>query len=168
ILFASVALASLPWRPLAWVAAVVLIAMNLLVVNQYVAQFERDGAGEVFSDAVYPLSASLDAYADRTLYVVDWGIYENLNLLHQGRLDFRVVIDPLNTDSPSANQLAEIREMLEDLSGLILAHVPEHDILPKRAVRLDRAARTLGYRREVVQTIPDSNGRPMFEILRFV
>jgi len=37
VLFASVALASLPWRPLAWAAATIMIAMNLLVVNQYVA-----------------------------------------------------------------------------------------------------------------------------------
>ena len=90
ILFVSVALASLPWRPIAWAAAAVMIAMNLLVLNQYVYQFERDGAGDVFTDALYPLSATLDSYADRTLYVVDWGIYENLNLLHEGRLNFRI------------------------------------------------------------------------------
>ena len=94
ILFAAVALASLPWRPLAWAAAAVMIAMNLLVLNQYVMQFERDGAGDVFTDALYPLSASLDSYADRTLYVIDWGLYENLNLLHQGRLDFRIAHRP--------------------------------------------------------------------------
>src|SRR4029079_16941325 len=74
ILFASVALTSLPWRPLAWVAGGFLVVMNLLGMNQYVAQFERNGAGEVFSDALYPLSASLDSYADDTLYVIDWGL----------------------------------------------------------------------------------------------
>jgi hypothetical protein len=162
------ALASLPWRPLAWAAATVMIAMNLLVVNQYVAQFERNGAGDVFTDALYPLSAGLDSYTDRTLYVVDWGIYENLNLLHQGRLSFRISLGPLSTDSPNPEQLAEIRDMLRDPLGLILNHVREHEVFPDRAVRLDRAARSLGYRREVVSTIPDSNGRPMFEILRFV
>jgi len=167
-LFACVALASLPWRPLAWAAAVVMIAMNLLVVNQYLYQFERDGTGDIWTDALNPLSASLDAYADRTMYVVDWGIYENLNLLHQGRLNFRTVIGPLNTDSPSAEELAEIRDMLRDPDGLILNHVREHEVFPDRAARLDRAARSLGYRREVVSTITDSNGRPMFEIVRFV
>ena len=40
-------------------------------------------------------------YADRTLYVIDWGIYENLNLLHQGRLDFRIALEPLDDGSPS-------------------------------------------------------------------
>ena len=52
ILFAAIALASLPWRPLAWTAACVMIAMNLLVLNQYVYQFERDGAGDVFTRCV--------------------------------------------------------------------------------------------------------------------
>ena len=105
ILFAAIALASLPWRPVAWAAAIVMVAMNLLVLNQYVYQFERDGTGDVWTDALNPLSASLDTYADRTLYVIDWGIFENLNLLHQGRLDFRIGHDPLHTDSPEPQQL---------------------------------------------------------------
>jgi 4-amino-4-deoxy-L-arabinose transferase-like glycosyltransferase len=168
ILFTAVALASLPWRPLAWAAAVSMIAMNLLVLNQYVYQFERDGAGDVFTDALNPLSASLDSYADRNLYFIDWGIYENLNLLHEGRLNFRNAIDPVHTDSPGAEQLAEIRDLLRDPRGLILDHVREHEVFPDVGARLDRAARSFGYRREVVRTIPDSNGRPMFEIVRFV
>jgi len=168
ILFAAVALASLPWRPLAWIAACVMIAMNLLVLNQYVYQFERDGAGDVFTDALNPLSASLDSYADRNLYVIDWGIYENLNLLHEGRLDFRILIGPVNTDSPTPEQIDAVRAMLHDPSALVLDHVREHEVFPNVGARLVRVARSLGYRREVVRSISDSNGRPMFEIVRFV
>jgi hypothetical protein len=167
ILFASVALASLPWRPLAWAAAAVMIAMNLLVLNQYVYQFERDGTGDVWTDALSPLSTSLDEYAGRTFYLIDWGLSDNLNLLHQGRLDLRTETGPVNTDSPSPEQLGEIRDMLRDSSGLILDHVREHEVFPDVGVRLDRAAQSFGYHREVVRTIPDSNGRPMFELLRF-
>jgi len=122
----------------------------------------------VFTDALYPLSSSLDSYTDRTLYVVDWGIYENLNLLHEGRLSFHVSLGPLSTDSPSPEQLDQIREMLRDPGGLILDHVREREVFPSVGARLDRAARALGYRREIVSTVPDSNGRPMFEIVRFV
>jgi hypothetical protein len=142
--------------------------MNLLVLNQYIYQFERDGAGDVFSDALNPLSASLDDYATRNLYVIDWGIYENLNLLHQGRLDFRVVQDPLLTDTPSSKELGQIHDMVRDPDGLILDHVREHEVFSKVGVRLEQAARALGYHREMVRTIPDSNGRPMFEMVRFV
>jgi len=168
ILFVAVALVSLPWRPLAWTAAVVMIAMNLLVLNQYIYQFERDGTGDVWTDALGPLSTSLDAYAGRTFYVIDWGIFENVNLLHEGRLDLRIAHDPLHTDSPDPEQLAQIGEMLRDSGGLILDHVREKEVFPDVGARLDRAARSFGYRREVVRGVPDSNGRPMFEILRFV
>jgi hypothetical protein len=74
---------------------------------------------------------------------------------------------PVNTDSPSPEQLGEIREMLQDPGGLILDHVREHEVFPNVGARLDRAAQSLGYVKEVVRTIPDSNGRPMFEIVRF-
>ena len=168
ILFASIALASLPWRPLAWAAAAVMIAMNLLVLNQYVYQFERDGAGDVWTDALNPLSASLDEYPGRTFYLIDWGLSENLNLLRQGRLDLRPVTGPVTTDSPSPEQLGEIQDMLRDPGGLILEHVPAHEVFPNVDERLDRAAQSLGYVKEVVRTIPDSNGRPMFEIVQFV
>jgi hypothetical protein len=168
ILFVAVALASLPWRRLAWIIGAGMIGMNLLVLNQYVAQLERNGAGDVFTDAIYPLSSSLDAYADRTLYLIDWGLYDNLNLLHQGRLNLRVAYDPLATDSVSPEQLGEIRKMLKNPDALILDHVREHESFKGAGVRLERAAQSMGYRKEVVQTIADSNGRPMFEILRFV
>jgi len=168
ILFVSVALASLPWRPLAWIVGIGMIGMNLLVVNQYAAQFERNGAGDVFTDAIYPLSSGLDAYADRTLYLIDWGLYDNLNLLHQGRLDLRTATGPLAPDSANPEQLGEIRQMLQNPQALMLDHVREHEVFQSPGVRLERAARSLGYRKEVVRTISDSNGRPMFEILRFV
>jgi 4-amino-4-deoxy-L-arabinose transferase-like glycosyltransferase len=167
ILFVAVALASLPWRPVAWGAAAIMIAMNLLVWNQYAYQFCRNGAGDVFTDALNPLSASLDEYPGRIFYLVDWGLYDNLNLLHEGRLDLRIATGPLNTDSPSPEQLAEIREMLDNLSALIVDHVPEHEVFPNVGTRLDRAAESLGYLKQVVRTVPDSNSRPMFEILRF-
>jgi hypothetical protein len=168
ILFAAIALASLPSRRIAWTAAAGMIAMNLLVLNQYVYQFERDGAGDVFTDAINPLSSSLEAYAGRNLYVIDWGIYENLNLLHEGRLGFRILQDPLLTDSPGPKELGQIRDMLQDPGGLVLDHVREHEVFPNVGARLDQAAHSFGYRRVVVRTIPDSNGRPRFEILRFV
>lgn len=168
ILFVVVALASLPWRRLAWAVGIGMIGMNLLVVIQYAAQFERNGAGDVFTDAIYPLSRGLDAYRDRTAYVIDWGLYDNLNLLHQGRLDLRIALEPLATDSPGAEQLGEIRQMLRNPETLIVDHVREHEVFRGAGVRLEHAARSMGYRREVVQTIPDSNGRPMFEIVRFV
>jgi hypothetical protein len=74
---------------------------------------------------------------------------------------------PVITDSPTAEQLAEIRDMLGDPEALIVDHVREHEVFPNVGARLDQAAQSFGYRRKVVRTVPDSNGRPMFEIVRF-
>ena len=122
-----------------------------------------------FTDALYPLSASLDEYAGRTFYVVDWGIYENLNLLHQGRLDFRIALEPLSVDTPHPEQLGEIRDdaarSRRPGPGPTFANTR---YFPMWAHGWSRAAESLGYRPEVVRTILDSNSRPMFEIVRFV
>jgi hypothetical protein len=155
------------WRPLAWAAAIVMIAMNLLVLNQYMYQFERDGTGDIWTDALNPLSSSLDEYADRTFYLIDWGLSDNLNLLHEGRLNLHMETGPVNADPPTPEQLGEIRDMVRDPNGLILDHVREHEVFPDVGARLDRAARSFGYHREVVRSISDSNGRPMFEIVHF-
>jgi hypothetical protein len=40
-------------------------------------------------------------------------------------------------------------------------------VFPSVGARLDRIARSLGYHKEMVRTISDSNGRPMFEIIHF-
>ena len=61
-----------------------------------------------------------------------------------------------------------IRDMLRDPHALVLDHVQKHEVFQNSGLRLDRAAGLLGYRPEVVRTIPDSNGRPMFEIVQFV
>jgi hypothetical protein len=43
-----------------------------------------------WSDAIYPLAASLQAdHADRTVQLMDWGAYHGLNLLSAGRLHLR-------------------------------------------------------------------------------
>ena len=53
ILFAVSALAQIRWRWAAIAAASALLLMNVLVVNQYILQFERDGAAQNFTDALF-------------------------------------------------------------------------------------------------------------------
>ncbi len=69
IVFAVSVLASIRWRWIAIVAAAGMIFMNLLVVNQYVLQFERYGAeAPDYSDAsVSPEPRALPE--DETIYV---------------------------------------------------------------------------------------------------
>jgi 4-amino-4-deoxy-L-arabinose transferase-like glycosyltransferase len=166
-LFVATALASLPWRKLAMTAGAALVAINLLVVNQAIADFERNGAIESFSDAVFPLSKEFTDPA-RPVITVDWGIVNVLSFLHHGQLTLRVGDPPFKTDSPSEEDRKSMDWLLLTDDPVFVTHVPGLENTPEVRPRLDRAAAERGLRRELIKIVPDSNGRPVFEIFRFV
>ena len=165
ILFAVSVLASIRWRWIAIAAAAGMVLMNLLVVNQYVLQFERYGAAPDYSDALFRLNPELPE--NQTIYVTDWGMNATLELTHQGRLRIQPAHGPLMDDSPSPEQQAQLRAMLADKDAIWLGHANGHEDFQGVNARLQRFAAMAGYRREPIRTIADSNGRPVFEIFRF-
>ena len=72
-LFVATVLAGLPSRMAIRALTAYLVLMNLLVINQYLLQIHRDGSGDFFTDAIFPLSKSLDSYSASTIYPTDWG-----------------------------------------------------------------------------------------------
>jgi 4-amino-4-deoxy-L-arabinose transferase-like glycosyltransferase len=171
LLFAAIALSRLAeYRVGRWpamVLAVALIAMNLVVLNQYLAQFDRNGPAEIFTDAVYPLSDRLAAFSGRPIYVIDWGMLNVLTFLHQGHLDLEDGSAPL-TAAPSELQQKILRVMITNPAAVFVGHIPGEEIFPQVNGRLDQAAQGLGYRKELLETVPDSNGRPRFEVFRYL
>lgn len=172
VLFAAITLSGVTkyplGRPLAFVAAVALVGMNLVVLNQYLVQFERDGPALTFTDAVYPLSNRITAYSGRPIYVIDWGMANVLGFLHRGSLDLQVGSEPLMTDAPSELQRKALRAMITKPEAIFLGHVAGAEMFPMVNERLDRAAEEFGFRKELLETVADSNGRPRFELFRFV
>jgi 4-amino-4-deoxy-L-arabinose transferase-like glycosyltransferase len=166
-LLVGVAAAALRPRWLAHAAGAVLVASNLLVMNQYIVQLERNGADIDFSDALYPLSDALSGQQDQTIYVIDWGMFDSLAFLHQGRLTLNGASAPFMAPEPNESERREIEAMLADPHGLFLTHVRSLEAYPGVGQRLDEAASAAGYAREFTRTIDDSNGRPVFELLRF-
>jgi hypothetical protein len=166
-LFLASTLAQFRLRALLWVPVAALAVMNLLMVNQYVYQLERNGAAGNFTDALFPLSSALDGHEGQPIYVIDWGMQNSLDLLHHGKLSLRVANDPFMHDSPSAADREIAQRMIRDPRGLFLGHVPEREAFEGVGKRADQAAAALGYRKELLQVIPDSNGRPVFELFRF-
>jgi 4-amino-4-deoxy-L-arabinose transferase-like glycosyltransferase len=167
LLFASVAIANLPWRPVAILAGTALVIMNLLVVNQYLLQLERDGAAGDFTDALFPLSTALSR-SPGDIYVMDWGIFYTMDLAHRGRLHMYSATDALGSDSPDATQQAQIVHMLSDPGAVFVGHVAGRQHYPEIPPRLDRFAAAQGYLRQTAELIRDSNGRPVFQIYRYV
>jgi 4-amino-4-deoxy-L-arabinose transferase-like glycosyltransferase len=165
ILFAVSVLASIPWRWVAIVAAAAMILMNLLVVNQYVLQFERDGAAGNYTDALFALNRVLPE--GQTIYVTDWGMNATLELTHQGRLRIQSAQGALMGESPSPEQQEQLLRMLSDTGAIWLGHVTSREEFHGVNAHLDQFAATTGYQRESIRIVADSNGRPVYEIFRF-
>ena len=165
ILFAVSALSQIPWRWLAIPAASALVLMNLLVVNQYVLQFERDGAAQNFSDALFSLDRDLPE--DQTVYVIDWGMHATTQLSHQGRLHLQSAQAALMNGDPGPDAAAQLRSMLSDPGAVWVDHVSSHEAFRGVGATLEKFASAAGYRRELLRTVTDSNGRAVFEIFRF-
>ncbi len=166
-LLVGVALSALRPRWIAGVMAAAFVIANLLVINQYLVQLDRNGAEGTFTDAIYPLSNALPHSANDTVYIADWGMYETLEYLHQGRLPLHYSPSLLVSERPTAVQLHAIAAMIADPDGLFVTHVAEREIFKGVRDRIQAAAASAGYSKHVIQTISDSNGRPVFELWRF-
>jgi dolichyl-phosphate-mannose-protein mannosyltransferase len=167
LLFAAQTVAQIRWQWLKWATGTGMVLMNLLVVNQYLYQFNRNGAAGNFTDALFPLAGALDRYRSGNIYTIDWGMFNSMEVASRGTLPLRAAGDPLMTDSPTPAEQAQLRAMLADAGGVFLGHVPEREAFRGTGARLDRFAESLGYHREVVTVVADSNGRPVFEIFQF-
>jgi hypothetical protein len=166
-LFMAVTLGSLRWSRVVALAGGALVAMNLLVLNQYIYEFERFGAAGNFTDGLFSLSSAIPD-SDHPVYVVDWGMLNTLALFHQGRLLLRPADEFFTTDSPTAFQQEQIDLMFAIPGALFVGHVPDREVTPGITEHFTQAARARGYRKDSIQTIPDSNGRPVFEVFRLV
>jgi len=166
-LLVGVALASLRPRWTAPVLAAVLVASNLLVINQYFVQLDQNGAGPEFSDAISALVSSLSEASYRSVYVADWGIYEALVYLRQGHLPLHYSPSLLVAQNPNAGQLRQIAAMIADPDGVLVTHVAGREVFQGVRERLERDAVSTGYEKHLIRTIDDSNSRPVFELWRF-
>ena len=148
-----------------WLPTTVMVVMNLLVLNQYVFLLEKFGTGRDFSDAIFPLVREVAGQKDRTIWVTDWGMFNSMVLLGSGHGDLRTGNEPFMDDRMSENSLKQALSMTHE-GDLFVDHVPGKEVFEGVRKRLDRFMRLKGLEPEVVETIPDSNGRPVYEIFR--
>jgi hypothetical protein len=165
-LFVAIAISSIPWKWLPVAITTVLVASNLLCISQYVSQFERNGADATFTDAVNALSASIGDVPGQTVYALDWGIENPLNILHGGRLQLRAGHDPFTEDTMSDWAKGAASRIFADPGALFVTHVAKLEVFTGVRERFDRAAAASGCRESNLRTIPDSNGRPIFELFQ--
>ncbi len=148
-------------RPALIAVVTFLCATNLLVTNQYLSQLIRYGQSVTWTDAIYNLSDSLRAH-DNDIYVTDWGLFDQLIMLHEGRLAVQMV-----ARADGEFEDGQVDRMLADQRAMFVTHVRDKRFFPKTDEHLESAAAALGYQRQVLATVADTKGRPVFEVYRF-
>ncbi len=159
------------WRGSIFVAVAVVAVLclsNLLVYNQYLYQFIRDGATTYWTDAIMPLSTKLSAWADRDVIVADWGLDYAPRLLNQGRLKKLWNANDIVSHELSADDRSNLARMFQVSGAYFVAHTPSFEIQAGSRERLFSTAQSLGYRPHLIAAIDDSNRRRVFEVVEFV
>ena len=146
--------------PAVAIAVAFLAATNLLATNRYLATFAVNGAAGGWTDAIYTLANSVESDTASWIGLVDWGYLTQLELLHEGDL-------PLFMADPGAPP-AEIRRQIDDPRRLFIQHTDDKQIFPGVNDRFRQAAAAIGFAERLVRVVRDRNGRPVYEIFRFV
>jgi hypothetical protein len=163
------------WRPLQWknagaillVSGVLFLAVdNLLLTNEYFFQLDAYGATKSWSDAIFRLSDEAGHIQSPELVVDDWGILNPLIILHRNRLPL-VLADQsfLAPGAAEADRRWFMRRLTDDVW---IGHTTAFQQWAGANERIVRVARAAGFEKHLIETVPDRNGRPVFEIFRFV
>jgi hypothetical protein len=163
------------WRPLQWkhtgtILLATLVAFlavdNLLLTNEYYYQLAAYGPVRSWSDAIFRLSDEAPHISAPELAVYDWGILNPLVVLHRNRLTLYVVTDSFLAPGIGEDDRNYFLKRLTD--DVWIGHTPEYQQLTGINEKMVRIARRAGFEKRMIETIPDRNGHPVFEIFRFV
>ncbi len=154
----AAALGGIPWRFVSAAATLALCAVNLAVTNEYYWELVRNGPDIRWTDAVYPLERRLETLRSPNIYIVDWGIFETVNLLSDNSA-------PVHQVDWSDN--GNLRRIVADPRAAFVAHTPKYAYLPQQRALLEDAAAGEGYEEVPVEIIYDRYGRATFDVFRF-
>jgi 4-amino-4-deoxy-L-arabinose transferase-like glycosyltransferase len=149
------------------VILVVLMGGSLLVTNEYHALMVRNGGSLNWTDAIFRLSEYLKGSDPEGIYCVDWGMMDSLRLLSRGKLPLRVGTDPINKPQLDDADRDFLARVIAEPGNLYVNHTKDFEFFTGINDKLITLAETLGYARRVVAVIPDSNGRPVYEVYQF-
>lgn len=153
-------------RRLAMTAVAAVIAMNLAIIGADYARIVRNGGTVLWTDAIFGLS---QYFRDETKEVneLDWGIHENLTLLNQGKLRLRNVLFEVTAPVTDPAFREDLREHMSS-GALFVAHTDGNENIKGVNANARAFAAELGLKRDLLATISDSHGRPIYEVFRFV
>ena len=154
-------------KPLLVTAVLFLASTNALVTNEYFATLVRNGAGIVWTDAIFPLSDYLKRVKPEVIYIDDWGIYDPLSMLSRGELPLQNGSGPLSKPHLDLLDRRVVLDRISEKGAVFVSHTAETEMLKGVNSKLEALTGEAGYRRETVAEIGDRNGRIIFDVFRF-
>ena len=145
-----------------------LLASGLVLINEYYTRMWRNRGSVSWTDAVFSLSEYMKAVPAKKVFSLDWGFFDTLRMLSGGALPMRVGEDPIGKPQLTADDRRVVLDMISTPDNVFIAHGKGFEFYPGLTGRMTQFAEGAGYRRQNLATISDSNGRPTFEVFRFV
>ena len=144
---------------LAMNAVVVLIAaVGLLNCNEYLADLAMNGAVGGWTDASYRLAGAVSHYQSGWIGTVDWGYRNGLRMLYGNDLKLFTITD----------KDPDFRRDVASPDFVYIQHTDDKQMYDNVNEKLRDAALALGYTEQIERVVHDNEGRPVFEIFRFV
>ncbi len=150
-------------------AAVLAVAMlsGALVINEYYWVTLRYGGSQSWTDAIFRLSDYMKTTPAPAVVCLDWGILDPLRMLNRGKLPLEMGPDSLGRSEMTDSDRAWLAFRLSEPANVFIGHTKDYTYFPGASPNLARFAAQSGYTRQTVATIPDSYGRPVYEVYRF-
>jgi hypothetical protein len=144
-----------------------LAAANCVVTNQFLAELIQDGPASAWTDAVFPLADYLRSQTSTDIYTVDWGTNNSLRLLDRGTLRLQEATFAILKDPPEAPDRSFLLQMITNNNAVLIAHTAPFEAFKGINDRLSAIASRLDYHQELITTIYDFEGRPVFQLLKY-
>ncbi len=142
-------------------AAACLLSANLLVLNQYLYQFARDGAQGSWTNAIYPLVDGLRSEKAPCFALVDWGILGPTDALTHGRLPLTWVDNSFLERPPARHPV-----LLGGENTVWVEHAEAYEQFPGIDGRVAAFAERNRLEPFCEHTYTDQNGRTIFKTFR--
>jgi hypothetical protein len=156
-----------PWMKRAAPVAMVLVFValagaNLRAVAHHYYRILAFGGGSGWSEAIYPLHQTLERARAKKIFVLDWGIVNQLRWLSRDRLP---LVEGLQPQGPE-DEAPYLWDWLEQPDVLwVKPAAEETPAFPQIVAAWRNALAARGLRPEVVETVRDLRGRPVYEVM---
>lgn len=145
---------------------IAVLGSSLAVCERYVRLARTEGPGPQWSLASASLATTLLRLQPKSVFVVDWGILDQLRLLGAGRIPLLPASDGVVPNIPTRPDDARLIA-LKDPTTLLVTHPDELLNFPGRNAMLDHWAATASLVKEPVGSVRDSRGITRYLIFRY-